>query len=520
MNLIKSNAASSRKALLAILWLFLLTLLLRVILIFYYNPNYGGIDLNVIYGIQQIVAGNPLYQNPEQPPYAIMQYTPLFYHTVAWVAGIAGISADQVQGIYIIARSCALLFNLLTVLLVAAFLYRQGLSGKRSLLFSLPVLMILTTHYYVRCDSMHLFFFTASLYLMTVWLQKKSFFLLLLMGLSTALCILSKQSGVLVAGIISLYMLVGGKKIIPAFVYGSVVLLSGFFLLRVSIDNDWLAFYQNAVLGLKNGTSLAFLSDMFFSRFFTELIPFYVLGAMMAYTAWKEKAAGTSFVFIVWAAVLSFSFAAITGLKIGSSNNYFVEYLVCCIMAFPLFLKTSLAGQMRFPYLGSITAIRFAWIALFILIGSKTMGMFTSMYIEKRMVSDPDSYRRAEALHLYMRDSLGIRSGSYVYINQRGFTDNIFYREALMPTKDVISQVALAHPETYQYLSFLSGMNSGLIQYVVTSPDREDINAFQPEIPFVVLDSHAFRRREEKYGFYIYEYTGFSGIDERGESFE
>jgi len=106
-----------------------------------------------------------------------------------------------------VARALALICNLLTVWVVSKTIRIQGGDKLSSTLFALPALMILTTHYYVRCDSMHLCFFALAIYALTAWIQSQKSSLLLLMILSTALCIASKQSGVLVAGITGFYLL-------------------------------------------------------------------------------------------------------------------------------------------------------------------------------------------------------------------------------------------------------------------------------------------------------------------------
>jgi ribosomal protein S18 len=491
----------------AIVFLFLITLTIRVLLIFFYNSNYGGIDMNVIYGMQQILSGNSLYQNPEAPPYAIMQYTPLFYLLSAGIAQMFSVTADNVQGIYEIARALALICNLLTVWVVSKTIRIQGGDKLSSTLFALPALIILTTHYYVRCDSMHLCFFALAIYALTAWIQSQKSSLLLLMILSTALCIASKQSGVLVAGITGFYLLFLKRSIKYTILYTIGVLICCALILHLSIEGNWILFYQNAVLGLKNGTSTNFLVNMFFSRFFTELIPFYILGGILVWASVRHATKDKQFQFTGIAIALSFLFAVITGLKIGSSSNYFVEYLLLCFIGIPQLLSHSSAQKVIFQRKGKTYTIKtLTWLAIFILLGSKTMGLFGSIYLEKRMISRPYRYENLQALHRYITDTLRIAPHRYVFSNERGFADNIFYKEALMPTKDVVSQVVLSNPEVYNFQSFISGMNQGLIQYIIAPQDNPELNRFQQEIPFLQFDSSRFVPLEEKYGYLIYAF--------------
>ena len=88
--------------------LFTINLILRLVLLGYYNNNFGGIEPNVIYGIQRLLLGQPLYQSPESGTFAIMQYTPLWYYLCSLLARLFNIDYINVQGIYIVSRSTAL----------------------------------------------------------------------------------------------------------------------------------------------------------------------------------------------------------------------------------------------------------------------------------------------------------------------------------------------------------------------------------------------------------------------------
>lgn len=66
---------------------------MRIDLLHVYYVDFGGLDPNVVYGTQRLLLGEPLYQNPEQSPYAIIQYMPIYYHLCAWLAAKLGIHA-------------------------------------------------------------------------------------------------------------------------------------------------------------------------------------------------------------------------------------------------------------------------------------------------------------------------------------------------------------------------------------------------------------------------------------------
>ena len=83
---------------------FLAMLLLRLHLVSAYAPELGGIESNVIYTLQRILDGYPLYVDPAAPPYAITQYTPLYYYLCWGVGRLAGVDAANVHHVYVLSR--------------------------------------------------------------------------------------------------------------------------------------------------------------------------------------------------------------------------------------------------------------------------------------------------------------------------------------------------------------------------------------------------------------------------------
>lgn len=487
--------------------LFIITVALRLMLLNIYMPDFGGIDMNVIYGIQRLIAGEALYQNPGQPTYAIIQYTPLYYHVVAAGARLLSIHTTDVQSIYALTRSFALLFNLLTVGVAASIIRLFGFSARHALVFAMPVLMVLTTHYYLRGDSLHLLCFVAAVYYGIRYAQTPRIFSLLMSAVFSGCCLMAKQSGILCIGIIGFYLLFIERKWLMAMLYGVLSLAAALLVLKLCIGNNWSGFYQNAYLGLKNGIGLDFLYTIFISQFYYDLIPCYFLGALMVYAAIKYNT-GKQYLFVATGAGLSFLFAVITGLKVGSSNNYFTEFLVFVLIALPFFLEQGFTEKVLFRIRNyPVTIRRYAFIAFLILVSSKTVGFFTSMYIERRLVSQPEEYRHEQMLFNYFKEVLKLRKGEYVYFNERNFLDNLFIGYSVMPTKDVISQVYLTDHNTYDYQDFTKRMNAGMVKYIVASAEKHNINEFEKEIPFIHFDPARFQWIAEIEGFSIYIFS-------------
>ena len=492
-----------------IIILFLITLVLRVVLIGYYNNNLGGIELNVVYGIQRLLLGQPLYQDPAAGSYAVIQYTPLYYYFVACIGRLAGIKALDVQSVFVLCRIIALIFNLLTIGLCTFIIRSMGFSLSRCVVFSLPVLLVLTSHYYTRGDSMHLFLFVAAIWAYLHYSQKGSILYIVLAALLTAGCILVKQSGLLCLGITGYCMIFVERRYLPAIIYATLtVIFSGLITVLIVGLNNVHLFYMNTWLGLKNGFDLSFLYSMFISQFYLDMVPFYILGGLMAWFALK-KIQNKTYQILAAGAALSFLFAVITGLKKGSSNNYFTEFLIMVLLALPCFLQYVSSQELTFRTDEFRRLIyRFALLAFIILITSKTVGFFSVVYIEKGFKNNRDEYARDAMLYNYFWLSLNIQTGEKIFFTERHFLDNLFIEYAIMPTMDVTSMVYRANNNTYDYSGFIKGMNNGMIKYIVADERRNDINLCSDSLPFTHFDTSKFKLISIINGYCIYQYQG------------
>lgn len=483
---------------------FLVTLLLRIAVIFFYNNNLGGIDLNVVYGVQRVLAGDPLYQDPSFSDGSVIQYTPLFYLLAGGLARLLHLSVHHVQQLFVLCRTVALGCNLLMLWPLTA-LIRQFLPGRRaSFVLSLAVLPMLTSHYYTRMDSLHLFLFVSAIWAYFRFRRGGNPGYMLLCALLTALCILAKQSGVLCLGIVGGWLLFFDRKPLLFLVYGLVAAFCTFILLYC-VCPDWMILYKNLVLGLKNGIEYTFLFRMFISRYFRDFVPFYILAATAFWLAFRY--ANPAFRRLVYATVLSWSFAVITGLKIGSSNNYFTEFLVCMLLLYPCLawpdrLSDNIQNGFRFPAFVSKGALA----ALFVLLISKTVGFASVVLLEKSMSDNPAQYSRDTKLYGYFTDSLHMARGEHVFFTERRFLDNLFYGNAVFPLPDVVSLVWRADSSTFDYTRFTKVMNSGGVTYVVTDARNDNLNAGNVQLPFIRLDPDCFRVVGRCAGYCIYRY--------------
>jgi hypothetical protein len=367
--------------------------------------------------------------------------------------------------------------------------------------------MIVTMEHYTRGDSMHLMFFAAAMYATLRYLKAGNMGYLTLAAIFTGLCVMSKQSGMLALGIIGFYLFFIAREYGKAILFGVLSLLAAAAVAWACTGGDWLAFYQNAYLGLKNGIGWDWLYTIFISQFYYDLILFYFLGGIIAFHAFKYTN-DKLYRFIATGAVMSFLFAVITGLKIGSGNNYFTEFIFFGLCGLP-YLLTSDFGNRRLLRFGKYTvSVRlFASIAFFVLISSKTLGLVSSIYIERWIRDKREVYDADQKLHAYFVANNMLKKGEYIYFSKRDFLDNIFRGYGLLPTKDVTSQVYRANPETFDYGQMIAGMNTGFVKYIVTPIKDSSINTPDEEVPFVHFEDRSFRKIAEVEGHFIYQYS-------------
>ncbi len=483
---------------------FLVSLAVRIVLCWYYNNSLGGIEPNVIYGIQRILLGQPLYQDPVAGSFAIMQYTPLYYYCMAATAKLCHIGGTDVQSIYMLCRIMAVIFNLMTVGVAAFMIRSMGADRIKSLVFALPIFIILTSHYYTRGDSMHLLLFVCAMYAYLNYSKRGELAYLLVAAMFSAGCIMVKQSGILCIGITGFCLLFIERKFLATIIYSLFTAAFCWSIANSCVQGDWPSFYNNAYLGLKNGVDIAFLHRMFTSQYFFDIVPFYILGGIMVWLA-VTKITDKTYRIIITGATLSFLFAVITGLKVGSSNNYFTEFLVFVLIGLPYLLQHE-AGRMPLLKTGgrTISFHQFAYVVFFVLITSKAIGLFSGVYIEKGFKNMKEEYDRELQLYSYFNNELHLKDGERIFFTERRFLDNIFINNAIMPNKDVVSQIYNPNPNTYDYSGFIAGMNNGLIRYIVTDEQRNDINACNDSMPFVRFDTNRFTLVGRKAGYCVY----------------
>lgn len=205
---------------------FLFFLFYRILLIFKYTTDLGGIENSVIYFVQRSMAGLPIYTNPELPPYSIAQYPPYYLLLNSILGKLFGINPDMVFEVFVLGRVISLIFNLAYVFMV----YRTSrkifdIDPLKALVVSVMSFVFLEITVFARADSIYLFIFFLSLYYFLCWAKRNSvgqqnagYFLMISSSLA-AIGFFCKQSAIFLPMITVSWLLFFQRRFKDAVIY-------------------------------------------------------------------------------------------------------------------------------------------------------------------------------------------------------------------------------------------------------------------------------------------------------------
>lgn len=433
-----------------------------------YTTDLGGIEGNVVYGIQKLLLGLPLYEDPERPTFDVVQYTPLYYYLAAGIGHLSQVDPAQPQQVFILSRLVSLACNLATVWVVFRLIGRLGVARWLAAFWSMLVFATLTRHFYSRPDSLYLLLFALSMALFLRALARPvgRDHRRLLAGSTVVAClsILAKQSGVVALGTIGLYLLWQRrwKDLSAQVAIAAAVLGLAFGALCMRYGGHVL--YQNIVTGLKNGFSTEIFRTVFLTRRYLTIIVFHVLGGVLA-VRWMRgqdlvrKALGL-------AIVTTFVFALVTGLKSGSRLNYFLENFVL------LFVALALLSTVPPPRMRLVPVLLLGYACLHFTLGVLRLRVVVR-HIE--LQDGARQYAEAKALAGHLLSDRQLQPGTYVFINGRDFLEHFLVGYGVLDQKDIVSY---SRSLLYDYSDFISAMEDGRVRFLVSRPPVERLRYF------------------------------------------
>jgi len=457
--------------------------ILRLFIVTSKGTDIAGIEQNVIYSIQTLMDNGRLYTSPSAAPFAITQYTPIYYYICGFTAKIFGYEAYDVQRLYWIGRSWDILFNLIT----ACIIYRIGRSvlflSKYKSLFLLVLTFTLTMshNFAVRPDSLTDMLGIASIYCYLRYYQqdekhKKSDLRLLLTVLFTALAVFTKQSGIQLILIFGLFSLLLKDWFTTAkLIVFSIVIYGGILFLFIHLYSSFL---ENVVGGIANGISIPnFLSVITKTIVIVSVWPLTLLSLFLLVRNKLLLKESIPERILATCTVGSLVFATVTALKMGSTPQYYILFInLSLLLVMNSFQKNS-AYKFRLPAYG--------YLALMIIAYGVSAAKLL-MYNDHNQSLEKQRHSAIQTAAFIKKDQQNIEK-KYIFSNvttdttipSRQSLNNIFFKNCLVPQMDIL-EYSTGPSKVVGYQNLENLIRKGKVEYIIESA---------PQSKFILLTS-------------------------------
>lgn len=438
---------------------------LRVQLLLQHRTELGGVEHNVIHGIQKIMLGQDLYQDPELPPFDVMQYTPGYYLLCAGVGKMLGLQGDDARSIFLLSRSLALVLWCLTGWLVYRTGRAAGAAPWASLLATGITLCSSWEQSFSRMDALAEVTTIGAVLLFLRWMASGSERSLMLAGAVAVLGLFSKQSAMAVSIAPLLYLFItrqwNAVRTLLLSMGATVLCCAGVLLKLGTLD----ALYQNVVLGLRNGFSGMMYADLFDPATYKYFIGWHLLAAVVVIRAWRSTHGPLRFLSLVMS--ISLAIAMVTGLKYGSRLNYLHESLMLTFVSAAALLPR--LEQKRWSSL-------FAW--AFAGYGLLFAAFRTNSVLAWFRLGEPDEIHARhmtndQAVRAVLVGDLGLKPDEYVFVTYREYLEHYLVGQSVLTQKDIVQY---SKDRLYDYSAFHRAMTDGTVRFVITDGAKGPIS--------------------------------------------
>lgn len=300
-----------------------------------------GVEPNVVYSIETSLLGLPLYRDVMSPPYAVTQYSPLYYLLYEEAARMLSlVPGPQYADILTLGRFLSFGALLSLSALVFRFTRRLGADWVASSLSAVLVLNLsLPWFVLARPDALFAFFAVGALASL-VWASTEpsrgmnTFALAAVGGACCWLSMLTKQTGVifiLTGAVMAIFM---DRNRLAAGYFSGLVLAVLISLLVAILGfgatwGDMLHFYRNAFDGVQNGISLEMAHIKVYDLAFTRYAIFmaFPIACMVAIASQRDHAPPSLKMLLV-AFAFCLAFGLVTAIKKGSAIHYLNEPMI------------------------------------------------------------------------------------------------------------------------------------------------------------------------------------------------
>lgn len=359
----KSNSVYSSYLILLFLVVAALPLVyFRYNIIFSYSPDVSGSEKNIIYGIQRLLAGLPLYTDPTQIEFNLIQYTPLYFRVTSMICYLFGIQSGDPYSIYVVSRTVSLFLVLSSILFYCAVLKRLKFDYLSC--FSLAIILLYLHSANIlsnsRPDSLLSFFIALFFYSGIRSVQSRHYLWNILAIISALLAFWSKQNGIVLMGCWLLFTMISGG-VLKSFLYLILFVIAIAFLL-LSEQTDLEILKLNLIDGLRNSIHFEEFRLWIVNRLW-PFLPIIFLSLFFCFQ-WldftdQQPQRVKLFILISCLALLFFNFAS--SLKLGSRIGYLTDYLCVAFTASYIYIR-DLIAQKRIDHRYVSRSLKILWI--------------------------------------------------------------------------------------------------------------------------------------------------------------
>lgn len=473
----------------------LTTLYVRVHYVDNYTLDTGGYDQNVVYGIVRIMNGTPLYTDPQQAPFSIVQYAPLHMRIIGALGRLLDIDPADVSSVYLLTRSWVLVLDLLSGWILFSIGRKSGLAPWLAFGVSAAHFTGLTVFHYMRPDGTYLLLFWLHVWsfirLVAAHPSPRPWSSMLPSVLLAALAVCTKQTAAFIF-LLAIGFFVQQRRFLEAMRYTllAAVALAGCALL-CSLEGGWTNAYRNIVLGIVNDVGIEWLWNLVRTKYFLIGLPITLLGVAIA-LPWLKRRTEPLHTYIAIGTIIGLLWALVTGLKAGMNLNYFAEHYTFATLLIAIRtndLERSASRSIRWLFIMVLPAVALLRSAM----------LFSAFEVTRFHADDPATYHAEKAVVEQLR-AHGLKDAEFVALWHRGYMELFLPEQTLMDQKDIVYK-SRRHGQL-DLSAFHRMAESGTIDYVVAPMDVDDVvilgQRFDHYLPYFHTDRFRVLRSPRK----------------------
>lgn len=423
---------------------------------YFYEIALGGFEMYVNWGFQRLMQLGRLYEDPELPPFGVIQYSPLYYYFMMPFAKWMNINVYDPYTTMRFLRWTGFFINL-TTSLVIYFGCNKWLKATAifSLYAALVSFCVLTSHFYARVDSLYLLLFTVSYLVLVMHTQNRQTFFLIVSAILAVGTFYAKQMGLLSIGLVGFYTIFYLNWRERAYVVLTLSLSLAAFLGLLLLNEELPSVLKNVFMGVNNGLRLDLWIGIFLDPDYRYLF-FFLVGLAVLNTL-NLFLPNFNITFPSIAPLLCLGFGLLLGLKQGSSVNYFQEFYVAS-----LFMMTQWFNQEKpltyWPKWKFITVC-------IVLIGSIWTSFRVAEWIREPAKDSKfaeEAYADAVKVHQFLEKNTNANY-DYCYVKGSKWLCNFSIKNTIFPTDYANAS------SNFKYELFWKMAKTGQLKYVLVA---------------------------------------------------